>query len=56
MDITQVFEKINKWGFSSKAKIKKILNMSRRNYISVNVVNKVPIREDGRNKRDQTSK
>ena len=56
MEIPQVVEIIKKWGFISKTKIKNILKMERRNDISVNVNNKIPIREDGRKKRDKTSK
>ena len=47
---------IKKCGLSIKRDIKKMLKMERRNEISVNVVNKIPIREYGREKIYQTSK
>ena len=56
LEIPKIVEIIRKCGLSSKMEIKKILNMARRNDISVNVVNKILIREDGRKKRNQTSK
>ena len=56
LDIPQVVDIIKKWGLSSKTDIKKMLNMAQRNEISVDLVNMIPIREDGRKKIDQTSK
>ena len=56
LDIPQVVDIINKWGLSIKIEIKKMLNMARRNNTSVDFVNKIPIREYGRNKIYQTSK
>ena len=56
LDIPQVVEIIKKYGLSIKTKIKKMLNMAWINDIRVNVVNKIPMREYGRKKRDQTSK
>ena len=41
---------------SSKTDIKKMMNMARRNDIIVDVVNKIPIRKDEKNKIYQTSK
>ena len=56
LEIPQVVEIIKKWGLSRKKDIKNILKMTRRNNISVYVVNKIPIREVGREKIYQTSK
>ena len=56
LEIPQAVEIINKFGFSSNTEIKKMLNMEWRNDISLDSVNNIPIREDGRNKIDQTSK
>ena len=56
LEIPQVVDIIKECGFSSKTEIKKMLNMARRNDISVDVVNKTPIREDGRKQKYQTSK
>ena len=56
LEIPQVVEIIMKWGLSSNKKINKILNMARINAISVDVVNKIPIRKYGRKKRYQTYK
>ena len=52
LDIPQVVDIIKKWSLIINADINKMLNMSWRNYIGVDVVNKIPIREDGRNKID----
>ena len=56
LEIPQLVEIIKKWGLSSKTEIHKNLNMARRNDIIVNVINKIPIREDGIKKRNQISK
>ena len=56
LDIPEVVEKIKKWGLSSNTWISKMLKMVQRHDISVDVINKIPIRKDGRKKRDQTSK
>ena len=56
LEITQVVQIIKKWSLSSKTDIKNIPNMAWRNDISVNNINKIPIREDVRKKRDQNSK
>ena len=52
LDIPQVVDIIKKWSLIINMDINKMLNMSWRNYIGVDVVNKIPIREDGRNKID----
>ena len=54
LEIPQVVEIINKCGLSSKTEIKRIMKMAHINDISVDVVNKIQIREDDRKKRDQT--
>ena len=56
LEITQVVQIIKKWSLSSKTDIKNIPNMAWRNDISVNIVNKISIREYKKNKRYQTSK
>ena len=56
MYIPQVVEIIKKCVLSSKTDIKKMMNMEWRNDVIVNVVNKIPIREDEKNKIYQTSK
>ena len=56
LQIPQVFEIIKKCGIISKTEIKKMLNMARRNDISSDVVNKIPIMEYGRKKIDQIPK
>ena len=56
LEIPQVVDIIKECGLSSKTEIKNMQNMSQRNDISVDVVNKNPIREDGRKQKDQTSK
>ena len=56
LEIPQVVEIIKKSGLSSKTEIKKMLKMACRNDSSVNVVNNIPIREDGRKQQYQTSK
>ena len=56
LEILQGVEIIKKCGLGSKTETKKILNMERRNDISVDVVNKIPIREYGRKQQYQTSK
>ena len=56
LEIPQVVDIIKKCGLISKTEIKSMLTMARRNDISVNVVDKIPIREDGRKQRDQISK
>ena len=56
MEIPQLVEIIKKCGLSIETEIKNIMKMAHRNGISSDVVNKIPIREYGRNKRDQTSK
>ena len=43
-----VVQIIKRFGFSSKTDIKNMLNMAWINDISVNVINKTPIGEDGR--------
>ena len=55
-EIPQVVNIINKCGLSSKTEIKEMLKMACRDYISVDVVNKTPIREYGRKKIYQTFK
>ena len=54
--IPQVVEIIKKCVLSSKTDIKKMMNVEQRNEIIANVVNKIPIREDEKNKIYQTSK
>ena len=56
LEIPQLVDITKKWGLSSKTDIKDIMKMVRRNDISVNVIKKISIMEDGRKKRDQTSK
>ena len=56
LDIPQVVEIIKRWDLSSKIYINNMLNMAQRNDISVDVVNNIPIMEDGINKIYQTSK
>ena len=56
LEIMQVVEIISKCGLSSNMAIKKMPDMAWRNGTNVDVVNNIPIREDCRNKRDQTSK
>ena len=56
MEIPQVVDIIKECGLSSKTEIKNMQNMSQRNDISVDVVNKAPIREDGKKQKYQTSK
>ena len=56
LEIPQVVEIINKWVLIINKDIKRMLNMLHINSISVNAVNKIPLRKDGRKKRDQTSK
>ena len=56
LEIPQLVEIINKCGLSGKKDIKKILNMTLRNYIRFDVVNKISLREDTRNKIYQTYK
>ena len=51
-----MFQIINKWGLISKTEIQNIMKMAQRNDSSVNVGNYIPMREDGRKKRYQTSK
>ena len=46
----QVVDIIKKCGLSINTYIKKMLKIARINYIIVDVVNKIPIREDGRKK------
>ena len=48
LEIPQAVEIINNCGLSRKTEIKKMLNMAHRNGIIVDVVNKIPIREDSR--------
>ena len=43
LEIPQVVEIINKYGLSSTADIKKMLNMAQGNVIRVDVVNKIAI-------------
>ena len=54
LDIPQVVEIIKKCGLSSKMEIKEMPKMAQKNDISVNVINKTPIREYGRKQQDQT--
>ena len=60
--ITELFEIpgvvviINKWGLIIRIAIYNMVKMERRNDIGVDVVNKLPIREDGKNNQDQTPK
>ena len=56
LEIPQVFQIIKIWGLSKKTEIKNILKMAWRTDITVDVINKTPIKEDGRKKRYQTSK
>ena len=56
LEIPQVVEIINNCGLSSKTDSKKILKMARRNDISSDVANKIPVREDGRKQSYQISK
>ena len=56
LEIPQVVEIMKKCGLSSKTEINNMLNMARRNDTSVGVITKIPIREDWRKKRYQTSK
>ena len=44
LDIPQVVEIIKKCGLSSKMEIKEMPKMAQKNDISVNVINKIPIR------------
>ena len=55
LEIPQVVEIINNCGLGIKTEIKKILKIARKNDISVDVVNNIAIREDGRKKIYQTS-
>ena len=55
LEIPQVAEIINNCGLGIKTEIKKILKIARKNDISVDVVNNIAIREDGRKKIYQTS-
>ena len=48
LEIPQVVEMIKNCGLVINTDIKKIMKMARRNYISADVFNKTPIREDGR--------
>ena len=52
--VPQVVEISKKWGLISNKDIKKMLNTAQINDISVDVVNKIPIREYGRKKIYQT--
>ena len=52
----EIVEIIKKCVLSSKTYINNMLIMARRNDISVDFVNNIPIREDGRKKRYQTSR
>ena len=54
--ILEVLVIIREWIFIIKTEIEKIPNMAHINDISLDVMNKILIREDGRNKRYQTSK
>ena len=56
LEIPQVVGVINNWGLGSKTCTNKIPNMGGINYISVDVVNKIPIKEDGTKKIYQTSR
>ena len=55
-DMPQVVDTTKRWWLSIMKEIKKMLKMAQRNEISVNVFKNIPIRKDGRNKREQTSK
>ena len=50
LEIPQVVEITKNWGLISRRDITKMLNMAQRNDISVDVFNKITLREDGRNK------
>ena len=56
LEIPQVVEIIKKFGLIIKTDVNNILNMACINDISVDLVNKIQIREDGRKQLDQTSK
>ena len=56
LEIPQAVEIINNCGLSSKTDSKKILKMARRNDISSDVANKIPVREDERKQSYQISK
>ena len=56
LEIPKVVDIIKKCDLSSKTDTKNMLNMARINDISVDVVNKIPIREYGRKQQYQTSK
>ena len=56
LEIYQVVENIKKWGLRSRTEIKNMLKVARRNFISIDFINNIPIRYDGRKKIDQTSK
>ena len=56
LDIFEVVVIINIWGLIIRTEIDNMVNLLCRNDISVDVANELPIREYGRNKRDQTSK
>ena len=56
LKIPEVIEITKKWGFIINMDINKMLKTARINDIIVDVVNKIPIREDGRKKIYQTSK
>ena len=56
LEIPEVIEITKKWGFVINMDINKMLKTARINDIIVDVVNKIPIREDGRKKIYQISK
>ena len=56
LEITQVVEIIKRCGMSRKTQTKKMLNMLWKHDISIDVVNKIPISEDGRKEQDKTLK
>ena len=55
-EITKLVHIIKKCGLSSKTEINNMPKMVRINNTSVDVVSKIPIKEDGRKQRYQTSK
>ena len=55
-EINEVARIIIKWGLISRAYIDNMMNMVHMKYIYVDVVNKLPIREDRGEKRYQISK
>ena len=54
LEIPEVSVITNKWLLSINTEIDNMLKMVHRSNISVNLVNEIPIREDGSNKIDQT--